>query len=1080
MPECLASPCWTAADARSVLVTEALTGSDALFLATHAPIRGFGVAGTHSSEVLEASEAGLLEALCRRDLEHAFCVVQGEPGSGKSHLIRWLSVNWPEGDIPILVQRADGSLDGTLRQLRARVPDEFRHLFDRLGQQQAAGLVGRSLNFLLTLGASLRADYFDTPMEDADWCGECDPSRLILSNQVRENWRGPRRILELMDGRAEPNSESANFELSDVVDLARHCSGVRDSVASERLARRLVNEAARMRDARDAGRSWDEIRAGAAGSVETSLKLIAALDRRRNHAVQSVIGISADGLKRLFEELRTALAGRARLVLLLEDVTSWQGLDDSLVDALVTDATTRPTRDLCPLISVVGVTSRYFSDLKPNYVQRITHLIGLGESEGRFEDVASLRAPRDRAAFVARYMAASRVGPVALDAWREEFRTVRNLEPPNACVRCPRQEGCHAVFGEVDGVGLFPFSSGAVETFFSALKIDAGGMTHRTPRGLLKGVLAPTLLNVRAFDEARYPGPEVEPAVIERPLLPIVIARRLEIAAPEDDALRQRLRRVMSYWGHLQAVTEVDGNGDRSYAGVKVRLLEAFGLPAVSDASQTAPVAPTPPVAGAAPEPEVSVVPTAPSRPERDVSRRPVRAAPQTPAPAPARPRTATRRELEVVRADIAALREGGRLSNPTALNTAVYDLLRRLDCRRLGLDRWTFDKVFTLGLVKIADTGDTSSRHFVVPRSAWLLSGLEAYAALRTGEDLTEEEHEYSRRLVAVALRRLEALATRHVRDRLSTTADGRTWTPPAAAAQILLTRAWLRGGTTADRPTSEQWEVLLSDEDGPETAPGVRTNTWQELLNATNPHHDDLRTSLREMLSLPQGGATSFGIADASTAAAAMVSFIDDLRAVASPVPRGVVAAADHEEPTKRLASKLAESLPDTPRMERSLLVNRSEALSALLRGRTVKAHLERVDLAVRTAADAFPSVANREVRAWTSAFDRFKRTMEDDGAMLRLEEFMVDVCPDSGVVWGRGASLLSRLAGSPAADLKATLDLAKFGEDAVGALLPHVEDLIREGERGLDLVQVREEGHALREAAGLIGPGDAEMAA
>ena len=122
------SACWRADDARAIFVTEALEGDDAIFLATHTPIEGFEVAGRDAGEFAEANERAVLETLSEPTRQHAFCVVQGEPGSGKSHLIRWLSVNWPATDRKsLLLRRADGSLEGALRQLRDRLP-EFSHL----------------------------------------------------------------------------------------------------------------------------------------------------------------------------------------------------------------------------------------------------------------------------------------------------------------------------------------------------------------------------------------------------------------------------------------------------------------------------------------------------------------------------------------------------------------------------------------------------------------------------------------------------------------------------------------------------------------------------------------------------------------------------------------------------------------------------------------------------------------------------------------------------------------------------------------------------------------------------------------
>src|SRR3712207_3301033 len=108
--------CWTADNARSVFRTEALEGSDAVFLATHSPITGFDVGGRDQGEFESRTELAVLTTLSDPARRHAFCVVQGEPGSGKSHLIRWLSVNWPHRtDLKLLLRRSDGSLEGALR-----------------------------------------------------------------------------------------------------------------------------------------------------------------------------------------------------------------------------------------------------------------------------------------------------------------------------------------------------------------------------------------------------------------------------------------------------------------------------------------------------------------------------------------------------------------------------------------------------------------------------------------------------------------------------------------------------------------------------------------------------------------------------------------------------------------------------------------------------------------------------------------------------------------------------------------------------------------------------------------------------
>src|SRR5580658_3325132 len=109
--------CWTEERAQAVLQTVALANTEAEFLAVHQPIRDSQVSSP-AGLGLESSDEALLVALENPENRYAFCVVEGEPGAGKSHLIRWLSVKWNKRDLVMLIERADGSLTGTLRQLR--------------------------------------------------------------------------------------------------------------------------------------------------------------------------------------------------------------------------------------------------------------------------------------------------------------------------------------------------------------------------------------------------------------------------------------------------------------------------------------------------------------------------------------------------------------------------------------------------------------------------------------------------------------------------------------------------------------------------------------------------------------------------------------------------------------------------------------------------------------------------------------------------------------------------------------------------------------------------------------------------
>lgn len=1061
----LSMPCWTSESARAILRTEALSGEDEVFLATHTPVESFDVAGSHASDVQQPTEQGLLDALSRKGLQHAWCVVQGEPGSGKSHVIRWLDVNWPHADDErLLIQRANGSLDGTLRQLQRKLP-EFQHLFEGLKQQQAAGIKGRASQFLLNLGGSLAADHFATPPEDNEWCRRYEPDKIILSARVRDNWAGPSRVLDIINGGDTRNSASAVFTLQDLEQLVDLAQDVRESEKSATLTRRLSSEFVHVREALEEGRTWDDIAKDTLVLPE-STALVNALNARRNHAVQSVLGVSSDGLKRLFEELRAALQSQGRrLVLLLEDVTSWQGVDDHLIDVLTTDATTRPEKDLCPLISVVGVTPDYYEqDLRGNYQQRITINVRLGKGDGRFEEIGTLKDSDKRAGFTARYLSAARTGEVELKAWRERLRTEPSLAPPNPCIQCPRSERCHAAFGEVEGIGLFPFTRTAVDTFFEALNSDAGGQTYRTPRGLLQGVLAPTLLNPNALADSAYPGPLVESSYLRKVHLTGLLDGQIRERVPQDGQ-RDRLRRLFAYWGDNRPIL-VKLDDDLQYAGVSRSVIEAFDLPWIAGDARVVPVAPAP-VFEPVEEPEVDSggdpddTDAGVTASDRRVTRQAAVA-----KPVAVSAKALGRKALEQRLGEIEHLEGDGPLPNAAKWNEVVFDVMRGLDVRRLGVDPWTYAKVFTAETPKIAGAGGINQRNMVIPRTEWLKQGLKAYVSLKTDNaDLTAEEIEYARRRLAALMIHLEALAQAHLRNRLPTMTDDTPWRPLTVAVQVLLARAWLRGAVSPTAPLAHQWRVLLSDEAEIESAPTLRTKAWLDVVQQTSRKHGDFRAMVHDMVSLPQGTARNFGLAELSSALPAMISLQRTLRLAELP-PEDSKAAVGDLPNLRDLAERIEPLLPQIAPQERGLVANRADALLPLLRSNGIRAHLERLDGVIRAINRELPDVAAVEVREWIEMLTRNKRLIEDRDLVGGVQMLMSEI--GERAAGEDDTQLLAWLIEVPATELKTLLDLAQKGEGTLAALAPHVRDLIDDAGGGDGLEGLHRKGEGLSASA------------
>ena len=1075
----LASACWQSEDARAIFVTEALEGDDAIFLATHTPIDGFDVAGRDAGEFRGNDETAVIETLSDPTRRHAFCVVQGEPGSGKSHLIRWLSINWPHAkDIKLLLRRADGSLEGALRQLRDRLPSEFAPLFDNLGQRQRATLQGRANIFLSTLANTLEPGHFDTPLLDEAWCKQYVPAELLAHPTIRNNWKAPTRILNLLQGAdGARNSATASFDLYDVEELAKLCPPPREDallLRSQELVRRLKREAETIETFR--GQDWlaEELAEEHVDKFPFCLALIKALNLRRNEAIQNVLGVSAQGLKMLFRQVREALAERnQRLVLLLEDITSWEGLDDSLIDVLVFNAEARgdaDTKAVCPLISIVGVTPAYYDKLQGNYRQRITHEVRLGKAIDGLQDVATLRESKTRRQFAVRYLAAVRAGHATLNAWLLDMREGPYLPPPNPCDTCPRQENCFDIFGEESGIGLFPFTSQAFDRFFEALKENDNGQTWKTPRGILQAILNPNLLQPDSLADGTYPGAFIEPDafrpdrrsnLVLAPRLAQIVDNRIDEAEE-----RTRMRRMLAYWANPDRADTVAVGKDLSFAGTRRAVFEAFGLPwlGASEATSAAQPAVAQPIFETPANPEsADQEPIFPVRPAIPPKR------PAQPSTGVARPRRLmpTRSELEVLREQIRSWTTNNSIENSNKWNDILYTLVTQIDPRNIGVTPPLFNKFITPEMVKLEGTTTRLLQYFILPAELWVRNGLEAFLSLRQDTGMTLADAEYSRRNLATMMRRLESSVATFLDGKIPKLPDGALWSPVATFAQILLARSYLRGETNVDAPIIDQMRVVLSDEGTSDTDFSARSTPWQDWLNATKSQHERLRNELRAMVSLHLsdniGGTAGGALVDSSELVGAIVRFCENGKA--DPVPGENGGLPEPYRKAIELAQLWNEKRLHIERTEFEQINGRGQRLSALLRGNAIQVHLERLDHCISGIAQQLPGAAADRVTTWKRELQA-KHQGIVVGAGERVEDLIIKLEDDDVPV--RLLQRLAWLATQPARDLDEILNAAQTGERAIEELRNHARDCVREAGGSGSLQDVKSVGRTLQSAA------------
>jgi hypothetical protein len=516
--------------------------------------------------------------------------VIGAPGTGKSHLIRWLWAMMPDRDdlvirhipregtsLPSVVERIFDGVEGEqfenlLTALReARNQEEGLDPSDRL-EHVATRLVFRIVELLeFGLGTDWRRAK-DLP-EDIR-IALCDPTALpaLLSDAgVRRRLTRPGGAVyqlakDIVDGYSRPEGDDED-EL-----------GFREEDLDLRAVRNAGPYARQMLTTLELPPA-----PGMPSNKEAAARILSdALDI----ASAKVIGLGSLSLTNLLIDFRRSLAATGKqLVLLFEDIAIARGLQLDLVDAMTTPARRPGEAPLCTMRIALAVTSNYWEEQAPATLA--TRARGWG-AEMFDLDVPGSKALDRAPDLIGRYLNAARFG----------IETVRKMPQDelwaglgNYCDQCDWRAPCHATFGASShGHGLFPLTETA------ARRLSRLADSQVRPRFVLSDVVEPILDQRVAAERHEFPASEqwrqrVDAAVARRELSELTIAqlRALE-DAQLDEGERQRAELVLRAW-----------IGEREDAeGV----LSALALPAtlpsgdgggIADADRPTDVGPQPP-----------------------------------------------------------------------------------------------------------------------------------------------------------------------------------------------------------------------------------------------------------------------------------------------------------------------------------------------------------------------------------------------------------------------------------------------------------------------------------------------------
>jgi hypothetical protein len=246
-------------------------------------------------------------------------------------------------------------------------------------------------------------------------------------------------------------------------------------------------------------------------------------------------------LQRLRREVREALGEQGiELVFLIEDFAKLQGIDREVLEAVLVQPQQPGSKPLCAIRTALACTTGYFNGLISTFdtvKQRVTFSVNLDVGTISDSD-QSLVTEADIQHFAVRYLNAVRLEDEEIRNWASTQKEdeVNAIEPPSFCDECEHRQACHAGFGEVKGMGLYPFTPKALKQMLSL--VNPGNFN---PRILIKDVLKYTLENsVTDIQQGRFPSDSLTKHFGKKRLSAIV---QQEISA--KDSLNAARREVL-------------------------------------------------------------------------------------------------------------------------------------------------------------------------------------------------------------------------------------------------------------------------------------------------------------------------------------------------------------------------------------------------------------------------------------------------------------------------------------------------------------------------------------------------------
>lgn len=541
-----------------VVKPDSITASQGDFLATHVAIKRlhlinkFEFMPTGGRDYSE--ETVYKRFVINPDNRHQFIAVYGQSGTGKSHLIRWFEARYhydrPDNEVVLFIRRSDNTLKGTIRQLLATPEVQEianKEVYDRLVRatvyEDENKLKGRIYHDFIN-----EIEYDDENHEIK--LNNVERKRLtaFLYNEVVQNHlmslEGPieRIYSKVAENSSVDRDTIAQFLAEDFIvsaDLFEDIHRAGADPKAIKMARRLMADDSGMEDAK---------------------KIASYLNQFVNDVIQRCAGIEPGDFRDIFQDIRKELYRIGKnLTLFIEDVTSFTGVDDALLDALIVEHTGMNAGEkLCRISSIIGTTSNYLqNNFRDNHKDRITQYVYIPndvfDEAGVFE-------------FVGRYINVMSLKESTITAWMMNHASASDYPIHDV------KEGANWEFVPIEygkQLCLYPFTKNSIRYLYKY------GLTkgHQTPRYIIRDIIEPVvndiLYNKNNFPSIKYNGN-----------VNTILSYRIHNQI-KDEQQADRLLRFLSIWGDGKP-DQFTQDGIVYISAIRKDIIEELGMPLLS------------------------------------------------------------------------------------------------------------------------------------------------------------------------------------------------------------------------------------------------------------------------------------------------------------------------------------------------------------------------------------------------------------------------------------------------------------------------------------------------------------------